>query len=235
VPDYILAASAFLAGLGGTILLLVPGYVLGKTFSRGVRGPDLGDQAFIATAAVGGIVTHALALPVTIPVASEALAGLPRGDGAAYPILAAWALAVLLVVPASVGALAARLADASTGPVHAILSWYGLSSEQRTAEAWNWIFGRLSRDRQVRWLQVRLKHGRGTYLGLFGKGSLVSSDARIRDLYLEYTWDLDQQGRPKDTNTPNSGVWISGDEVSSIEFFPFKEGIGGGSKDRSSD
>jgi len=227
VTDVLGTASAFLAGLGGTILLLVPGYVLGRTFSRGVRGPELSDQAFIATAAVGGLVTHALALPFTIRVATEFLAAFPNADGTAYLPFATWALVVLLLGPATIGAVAARLADVETGPVHTVLSWYGLSSAQRTAEAWNWIFRRLSRDRQVRWLQVRMKDGGGTYLGLFSRGSLVSSNARVRDLYLEYTWDLDQEGKPKPTNTPNSGVWISGNEVSSIEFFPRKENMNG--------
>jgi hypothetical protein len=131
------------------------------------------------------------------------------------------------VIPATIGALAARLADSQTGPIHGLLTWYGVSSEQRTAEAWNWIFGRLSRNGQARWLQVRKKDGGGTYLGLFARESLVSSDARVRDVFLEYTWDLDEHGQPKPTNTPNAGVWISGDEISSIEFFPVKESTDG--------
>ena len=203
--------------------MLVPGYVLGKTFSRGVRGPELSDQAFVATAAVGGILTHAVALPLTVRVAKDFAAALPTNDTGPYLPLAAWAILVLLVFPATIGALAARVADSQSGPIHGLLTWYGVSSEQRVAEAWNWTFGRLSRNGEARWLQVRKKGGGGTYLGLFGRQSLVSSDARVRDMFLEYTWDLDENGRPKETNTANAGVWISGDEISSIEFFPVKE------------
>lgn len=217
------AASTFLAGLGGTIIMLVPGYVIGKTFSRGVRGPELSDQAFVATAAVGGILTHAVALPFTVRIARDFIAAVPTNDTGTYVPLAAWAILVLLIVPATIGALAARVADSQTGPIHSLLTWYGVSSEQRAAEAWNWIFSGLSRDGKARWLQVRKKNGGGTYLGLFAGQSLVSSDARVRDVFLEYTWDLDGNGRPKATNTPNAGVWISGDEISSIEFFPVKE------------
>lgn len=60
------ALTTLIGGLGGTILLLMPGYVLGKVYSRGVRGPELSEQIFIATTAIGGVLTHALMLWWTI-------------------------------------------------------------------------------------------------------------------------------------------------------------------------
>src|SRR5438477_10049654 len=70
-PIMIEALTTLLGGLGGTILLLMPGYVLGKVYSRGVRGPELSEQVFIATTAIGGVLTHALMLWWTILLVND--------------------------------------------------------------------------------------------------------------------------------------------------------------------
>ena len=221
------ALTALIGGLGGTILLLMPGYVLGKVYSRGVRGPELPDQVFIATTAIGGVVTHTLMLWWTILLANDLRrtleAGSIREALALYPVLLAWVVVVLFLLPAFIGGLAARVTDTRDGKLLAIVEWLGLSTAKRTAEAWTWIWGELSRSSEGTWVKVILKDDGGAYLGPFGTNSLVSSDARFRDIYLEQKWELDEEGKPLLSNIPNRGVWISGDEISSIEFYPQPE------------
>jgi len=126
------------------------------------------------------------------------------------------------------GGISARITDVRAGAVLPILEWFGLSTAKRTSEAWTWIWGELSRNKEGRWVKVILKGDGGAYLGAFGTNSLVSSDAQIRDIYLEQKWELDAEGQPLAGNIPNNGVWISGNEISSVEFYPVpKEGADG--------
>ena len=53
-----------------------------------------------------------------------------------------------------------------------------------------------------------------------------------RDVYLEQIWDLDASGFPVDGPTPNSGVWVSGEEISSIEFYPYETNMTAGAERR---
>jgi hypothetical protein len=52
----------FLEGLGATAIILMPGYLLGVAFARGLRGPAPSERAWVANAIAGAIVVHALAL-----------------------------------------------------------------------------------------------------------------------------------------------------------------------------
>ena len=212
---------AFLGGVGVAALLLTPGYVLSKVFSRGVRGPELGERAFIAASAVGAILTHVIVLFWTLPLFKSLVERFPNFDARDYLSLVAWTAVVMFGLPALLGAVLAAISETQWRPVESVLQWFGVSASQRTVEAWTAIFSRLERDGQTQWLQLRLKNGR-SYLAAFGSKSFISSDARLRDVYLEQIWDLDPLGRPVDRPTPNSGVWVSGEEISSIEFYPYE-------------
>ena len=224
--------TTFLGGLGGTILLLMPGYVLSKVYSRGIRGPELSEQVFVATTAMGGVITHTLMLWWTILLFGDLRSAFQSGSTAAlislFPAVIAWVVVVLFLLPAFLGGIAARITDVRAGAVVPILEWFGLSTAKRTSEAWTWIWGELSRNKEGRWVKVILKGDGGAYLGAFGTNSLVSSDAQIPDIYLEQKWELDAEGQPLAGNIPNNGVWISGNEISSVEFYPVpKEGADG--------
>lgn len=216
------ALGAFLGGIGGTIVLLMPGYIFSHVFSRGIRGPELSDRVFVASAAIGGLATHVLMGWWTLPLLETAVNDLRSGVGLVrhYLPISLWVLAVLFAVPAVLGALAAWLTDIREGPWYRLMSWLGLSTDRRTSEAWNWIFGELSRRREGVWLKIHLRGGAATYLGAFGTNSLVSSDARVRDVYLERKWDLNEEGLPVRDPVPNRGVWIAGQDISAIEFYP---------------
>lgn len=218
--EFVDGVIAFVGGVGGAAILLAPGYVVSKVFSRGVRGPDLSDPSFIATTALGAILTHVLALAWTLELFRAEVGRFPDLERSDYLWLIAWTVLTLLLLPTLIGAAFAWILDAEWRPANAVLHWLGISSTQRTTEAWTWAFGRLSRRRDRRWLQIRLKNDR-SYLAAFGSASFISSDARLGDVYLEQIWDLDETGEPKERPTTNHGAWISGDQISSIEFFPF--------------
>lgn len=221
------ALTTFLGGLGGTLLLLTPGYVLGRTFSRSVLGPELSERALIAAMALGGLVTHVLMLFWTIPLARAVVQESSTGDELSSGLLVqlgAWTIVVLMLVPALLGLLLSIVSEArSPRWLFRLLKRAGLSSVTRTAEAWNWIFSELDRTDTGSWVRVRLKDNAGIYLGKFGHDSFAASDANLRDLYLEETWPVDAYGIPKDASPANRGVWISGEQILSIEFVKLEE------------
>src|SRR5207247_7576297 len=69
--------ATFLGGAAATVLFLMPGYVMSKAFSGGVRGLAPTDRAFLATTASGGLLTHLLVLWWTVPLFRSISEGLP--------------------------------------------------------------------------------------------------------------------------------------------------------------
>jgi hypothetical protein len=201
----------FLQGLGATALALTPGYLLGVAFTRGLRGPAPSDKAFAANAVAGALVVHALLLPWTLPLAHR----VSRDGPAAHALqLTAWALVTLLAVPLAAGAVLAALTEARSPRWWVwLLTRLGVSSAARTAEAWNWVF----RQRFPAFVRVRLADGR-VVLGWYGGRSLAASDATVRDLYLQQQWTA-ERGWFKAAYPTSRGVWLSGSQIVSVEFF----------------
>lgn len=216
---------ALLGGIGGTILLLMPGYVMSKAFARGVRSPELTGQAWAASTAIGGVVTHALFLGWTLSLFASARASLDQGTmpaGTSLLAITAWVFVVLLVAPALVGAVWARLTDSRWKPLETVFAWLGFSTAKRTAEAWIWAFHEMERQKKARYMLVRLKDGT-KYLGTFGEESLASSDARVHDVFLEAIWPMDQDENCTSETPLERSVWVAGDSIAAIEFLPPKE------------
>lgn len=218
--------TAFLGGLGGTVFLLMPGYVLGSVYSRGIRGPAVSDRAFVAVSALGGLVTHLLGLPVTVPIIRMVL----RDSIAEHVVIAAMGGAfVLLVLPSTIGAGLGILAEGRlpfserNAPewVTTLLDNLGLTVSVRTQEAWNWTFHR----RLPSYVRINLSGGAGSILGKFGSQSFASSDASLRDIYLQELWVADRDGWFEAPYPTTQGVWVAGSQIESIEFF---EGEGEG-------
>jgi hypothetical protein len=212
----------FLSGLGGTILFLTPGYILGKVYSRSVRAPEREGAAFIASSAIGGLITHLLMSWWTIPLAS----GLVHDAGDHVGTLSighwfevgAWNIIVLLLVPALLGFVLSLLTEASRPRWWVwLVRRLGLTEVLRTGLAWDWRFSQLSRSGLGAWVRIRLKEDAGTVVGPFGPDSVASSDKSTRDIYLEEVWRVDDEGQP--VARTQAGMWIAGDEVLSIEFF----------------
>lgn len=95
------------------------------------------------------------------------------------------------------------------------MSVVGLASSIRTREAWNWVFRRQRRGAYVR---IHLLEG-PPILGKFDTQSFASSDAELRDLYIEELWSADTDGWFEEALPNSSDIWISGGQIASIEFF----------------
>jgi hypothetical protein len=212
--------ATFLGGAAATVLFLMPGYVMGKAYSGGVRGPATSERVFIATTASGGLLCHLLVFWWTLPLFISLTETLPTVSLRQYVEVLAWAVVVLALLPALIGVAAARVAEVESGAVYSLMDFLGFTAAKRTAEAWNWAFRQMARSRNEVWMRVRLKDKRGVYYGLFGSRALASSDASVRDLYLQRTWPVDSHGTPlpESQNLPNDGVWIAGDQIMSVEF-----------------
>lgn len=96
--------ATFLGGAAATVLFLMPGYVMSKSFSGGVRGLAPTDRAFLATTASGGLLTHLLVLWWTVPLFRSISDGLPAIHARQYLEVLLWAAVVLAILPAVIGA-----------------------------------------------------------------------------------------------------------------------------------
>jgi hypothetical protein len=82
--------------------------------------------------------------------------------------------------------------------------------------AWDWKFSCPS----AQWVLVTCKDGTKV-AGLFASNSFVSTDQNERDIYIERVYDVDEQNQWQDVG--ERGILILGSEISSVNFWPYKE------------
>ena len=93
-----------------------------------------------------------------------------------------------------------------------VLKVFKIQIEKPIPTAWDNIF---SSRKFGCWVIVTL--GNGKHIGgRFSTNSHASSDQDYRDLFLEETYEVDENGWIKTPNT--EGVWLSPDEIKKIEF-----------------
>jgi hypothetical protein len=224
--DVIKTAGDILGGAIGSLVLLVPGFILVTVYSRGVQGPALSDRAFFATTAIFGTVVHILALPFTLDLGAKIL---QDGPGPHIVQTVAWGLVVLLGLPAGLGALFSWLSDISDD-VHPtfLREWLyrlGVTSSARTIQAWTWAF--MQQSDAGKFVRVHLKDSAATIiLGRYGRRSAASSDPTTHDLFLQELWEDDGDGWFGQRRVATRGAWIAGDQIKSIEFFEGSDGVG---------
>jgi hypothetical protein len=141
--------------------------------------------------------------------------------GFAYPIIlvavrtpgneltwwAGW-LALLFFVPAGLGLLVGWIAQ--KGFIYDFARRIGFLPVHIIPTAWEWRFAKCEGE----WVVVTLKNG-NAYGAECAAQSFISTEPGERDLYLECTYDIDEQGNW----TPRGfGMLIAGGEVSTIEF-----------------
>lgn len=219
VVDIAKIAGDIVGGAFGTLLLLLPGWVLVTVYDRGTPGPPASDRTFASGTAFGGVLVHLLAAWWTVPLLLAVLQDGPVRH--AYEIVD-WAAVVLLIAPALLGAFLSWISDEADRVPWAWLRGLsyrlGFSTTVRTPDAWPIAF----RDQrgQGRFVIVTLRDTAGSrVLGKYGMHSAASSDSSRHDLYLQQVWVADADGWFDKPSEASKGIWIAGDEIRSVEFY----------------
>ena len=108
--------------------------------------------------------------------------------------------------------------------VNALLRWKRMRPWIRhpLPTAWDYLFERLPNG----WVLIRLKSGL-LIGGLIGANSFASSFPHRRDLYVEQTWKLNEDGGFEAAVPQSRGVIVSMDDCETLEFFAWDEGAEG--------
>lgn len=123
-------------------------------------------------------------------------------------------LVIFIFAPAIIGLLLGI--NVQRNFVRGTLSRIGIFTTHALPTAWDWVF---SRGVSVQWILVTLKDGT-QFSGLFGLESFASSTMDERDLYIQWLYDIDEQGNWTPVDERGKGVLISASEISTIEFWP---------------
>lgn len=129
---------------------------------------------------------------------------------------------LLLVGPAVLGGLFGY--ESRKEYVHRLIRWIGLVNLIHPVEsAWDRKF----MDTNDEWVIVTLKDGT-RFFGFYGKSSSASSDPQRRDVYIQWIYDVDENG---DLKYSRKGLLVTAGEIRTIEFLSYaNEQREGGSK-----
>jgi hypothetical protein len=210
-------ASVVFGGAGGVALLTMPGWVFMSVYARGraVRQPS--DRQFVTAALFWGTLIHLTALEATLKVIADVQ---KSGFGRSYLEILLWAFTVLAIVPVA-AAIALRVASEWLGNQHRprvrwILRKLRFSAPDNALFAWNFAFDSVRRTGA--WVRVNLKGG-GLVLGMYGSRSVLARDPTVRDLYLQELWKPDAEGWFERSYHNTRGVWVTGEDIQSVEFY----------------
>ena len=131
-------------------------------------------------------------------------------------MLTGWFL-IVFVGPAAVGLLLGL--NIQKNFVRRVLRRGGINLVHTIPTAWDWKFSNLASEQ---WVLVTLTDGT-RFAGFFGSDSFASSsDLGERDLYIQETYDVDENDKWSRHNSDgNSGVLIAYGNIRTIEFWPF--------------
>lgn len=125
-----------------------------------------------------------------------------------------WFVPVFIVGPIIVGVLLG--VNTQKDFVRGLLGKIKLSTIHPIPTAWDWKFTSITGEQ---WVLVNLKNG-DVIRGLLGSDSFASSDPIDRDLYIQWIYGTDEEGRWIPLG--NRGILITADEISTIEFWPYE-------------
>lgn len=125
-----------------------------------------------------------------------------------------WFLVIFIIVPAIIGLLLGI--NVQRNFIRGALSRIGIFTTHAFPTAWDWVFSRGVSEQLV---LVTLKDGT-QFSGLFGLESFASSIPNERDLYIQWLYDIDEEGIWIPVDEEGKGVLISASEISTVEFWP---------------
>lgn len=209
--------AAFVETLGAAIILVVPGYVLGRVAGRAGREPDATDRGMAVRLAADSILVHTVTMPFTFLLADSVLRHGAAGYGAQ---IFCWLIAVCLLVPVALGGCGLWLIrrDPKTvwGRLAAVL---GFSPTNRFVHAWSAMLAELPRQPEGLLARVRLRDG-AEVTGFFTRWGRASDDPARHDLFLDEVLTIN----PLSEYYPYSGgIWLNGDDIVTVEFFLARE------------
>jgi len=217
--DIVKVSGDIVAGAFGTLLLLLPGWVLVTVYNRGTpAGKSPSAPTLVSGAAFGGVLIHLLFAWWTIPLLE---ATVKDGPTAHAGQIVFWVAMVVIIAPALLGAAFGKLSDwadqQTNRTLRALLYRLGVSSIVRTPDAWPIAFRAQTTGKFVR---VTLKGTPPvTILGRYGANSAASSDSSRHDLFLQQEWLADSKGWFWQKAPGSNGIWLDGKQIQSVEFF----------------
>ena len=100
--------------------------------------------------------------------------------------------------------------------VRRLLNWFGLYPVHAIPTAWDWKFS----STPEQWVLVTLKDGT-RFGGFYGAQSFTSSSPDERDMYIQWVYDIDEDGTWSVPDSEN-GLLIAAGEIRTIEFWPYE-------------
>lgn len=119
-------------------------------------------------------------------------------------------LVFLVLIPVIVGAVTGAVSNRTL--LYKALKKIRLNPIHPTPSAWDWTFS----DLNEQYILVKLNNG-SMFGGFLGADSFISSDPDERDLYIEEIFEI---GEENNWVTNGHGVYLTGRDISSIEFLP---------------
>jgi len=179
------------------VLLILPGFISTRVFDLLVPGETREAGRQVLEALTYGLLNFGLWYVVLVDVL------VPRRETAPW-MFRLGVVGVLVVSPIALAALA-----------NLLLRWPKLHRWVRhpVPTGWDFYFA----QRQPGWVLVRLKSGL-LLGGLFDSRSFASSFPH-RDLYVEQTWRLDEDGKFLEPVPQSNGLLVSMHDCESLEFF----------------
>jgi len=182
---------------------VAPGFIIlyfRSIFLTG-RMPPLAES--IAASAILSVLYQAAILPIT---------GLfdPKDP---FPV-GVW-IAMVFLAPALIGCFLGFVAW--KGWIRSLLRRMKLNPVHTIGTAWDWRCGRT----EAGFVIVKMSDGE-IVRGYMAENSFLSSDPKERDIYIELVYEKDKKGG--DWIKQDSGIWLSGSHIKSIEFIPDDRG-----------
>ena len=184
--------------------LLVPGLIVLSVRSQFLTGRRPSHSAALLSYLTVSVIYYALALPFV-----DFILSFQKPDNS--NVLLTW-FVLIFIGPALLGLLLG--VNIQKDLFRSVLQYIGLNPIHVIPTAWDWKFGNMTEQ----WVLVTLKDGT-RFAGFCGDESFMSSDPSERDIYIQWTYDIDDQNNW--SSRGENGVLIAAGEVQTIEFWPY--------------